>query len=291
MMSRGARALGFAALIIAAVVLFVNFFVFEVNTKTQAVVRQFGQVVRTVDQPGWYIRIPVLQRVVLLPGQDRLLDYNARTTEALTRDQKTVIVDSYTKWSVADPALLLEKVGSIQGAQDRLDDIVWSVTLNEIASRTYDDLIRFARDDIMAAATAEADARAREFGIRVHDIRIRRIDLPEQNAQSVYARMASDRQQVAQAYLAEGEAEATRIRAETDRQVAEILAQAAREAAEIRAAGDAEAARIFAEAYSRDAEFYAFWNSLQVYTEALGEHTTLVVDKDDELARYLLNSQ
>ncbi|MFO7247048.1 MAG: protease modulator HflC [Thermaerobacter sp.] len=290
-MSRGARALGFAALIIAAVVLFVNFFVFEVNTKTQAVVRQFGQVVRTVDQPGWYIRIPVLQRVVLLPGQDRLLDYNARTTEALTRDQKTVIVDSYTKWSVADPALLLEKVGSIQGAQDRLDDIVWSVTLNEIASRTYDDLIRFARDDIMAAATAEADARAREFGIRVHDIRIRRIDLPEQNAQSVYARMASDRQQVAQAYLAEGEAEATRIRAETDRQVAEILAQAAREAAEIRAAGDAEAARIFAEAYSRDAEFYAFWNSLQVYTEALGEHTTLVVDKDDELARYLLNSQ
>jgi len=290
-MSRGARALGFAALIIAAVVLFVNFFVFEVNTKTQAVVRQFGQVVRTVDQPGWYIRIPVLQRVVLLPGQDRLLDYNARTTEALTRDQKTVIVDSYTKWSVADPALLLEKVGSIQGAQDRLDDIVWSVTLNEIASRTYDDLIRFARDDIMAAATAKADARAREFGIRVHDIRIRRIDLPEQNAQSVYARMASDRQQVAQAYLAEGEAEATRIRAETDRQVAEILAQAAREAAEIRAAGDAEAARIFAEAYSRDAEFYAFWNSLQVYTEALGEHTTLVVDKDDELARYLLNSQ
>jgi len=290
-MSRGARALGFAALIIAAVVLFVNFFVFEVNTKTQAVVRQFGQVVRTVDQPGWYIRIPVLQRVVLLPGQDRLLDYNARTTEALTRDQKTVIVDSYTKWSVADPALLLEKVGSIQGAQDRLDDIVWSVTLNEIASRTYDDLIRFARDDIMAAATAEADARAREFGIRVHDIRIRRIDLPEHNAQSVYARMASDRQQVAQAYLAEGEAEATRIRAETDRQVAEILAQAAREAAEIRAAGDAEAARIFAEAYSRDAEFYAFWNSLQVYTEALGEHTTLVVDKDDELARYLLNSQ
>src|SRR5690606_11287695 len=211
--------------------------------------------------------------------------------EALTRDQKTVIVDSYTKWSVADPALLLEKVGSIQGAQDRLDDIVWSVTLNEIASRTYDDLIRFARDDIMAAATAEADARAREFGIRVHDIRIRRIDLPEQNAQSVYARTASDRQQVAEAYLVEGGAEATRIRAETDRQVAESLAQAAREAAEIRAAGDAEAARIFAEAYSRDAEFYAFWNSLQVYTEALGEHTTLVVDKDDELARYLLNSQ
>lgn len=290
-MTRGPKALAVIAVLIGGLVLFLNLFVFEVNTKTQAVIRQFGQVVRTVEEPGWYVRIPVLQRVVLMPGRDRLLDYDARTTEALSLDQKTVIVDSYTKWSIADPALLLEKVGSVQGAQDRLDDIVWSVTLNEIARRTYDDLIRFARDEIMATATAEADAKAREFGIRVHDIRIRRVDLPDQNAQSVYARMASDRQQVAQAYLAEGEAEATRIRAETDRQVSEILAQAAREAAEIRAAGDAEAARVFADAYSRDPEFYAFWNSLQVYSEALGQHTTLVVDKDDELARYLLNSR
>src|ERR1700723_2434318 len=259
-----------------------------------ALITQFGRPVRTVADAGLHRKWPFQS---VLRFDRRLRIYNPRPSEFLTRDKKNLVIENYVAWRIEDPGRFVQSVGDTSAAEMRLHDIIWSGLSAALGTESLDSLVSASADKVQAPSmldllTANADRAAlSQYGIAVTDVRIKRLNLPEQNKQSVFARMRAERERIAMQYRAEGEQQALTIRANADREKEEILSAAYKEAETIRGKGDAEATRIYGEAYSKNPQFYKLTRTLESYKKILDDKTTIILSSDSDLLRILTKGQ
>ena len=270
-----------AAFVAVVVILLGLSSMFVVSEGHSALVLQFGRIVHTDYQPGLHFKLPVLQQVIHV--DKRILSLDAPPERYFTSEKKSVNVDFYVKWRIADNAAYYRATGGdqLQAAQ-RLTPIVKDALRFEFNARTLPDLISGGRKDITERVRAQTDLSARKnLGIAVVDVRIKRIDLPNEVSESVYKRMRAERLQLANELRYTGQEAATRIKADADRQAQVLEADANRDAAKVKGEGDAEAAAIYARAYSKDPEFYAFYRSLAAYRASMETGNGVLILKPD----------
>lgn len=252
---------------------------FVVSEGHSALVLQFGRIVQTDYQPGLHFKLPVIQQVMHF--DKRILSLDAPPERYFTSEKKSVNVDFYVKWRIVDNARYYRSTGGdqLQAAQ-RLTPIVKDALRFEFNARTLPDLISGGRKDITERVRAQTDASARKnLGIAVVDVRIKRIDLPNEVSESVYKRMRAERLQLANELRFTGQESAETIRADADRQGQVLRADARRDAAKIRGEGDAQAAAIYAKAYSQDPEFFRFYRSLAAYRKSFEDGKGVLIMK------------
>lgn len=261
---------------------------YVVDETQRAVKLRFGEVVEDNIEPGLHFKVPVTNTIRKF--DTRLLTLDTDTSRYLTREQKAVIVDSYVKWEVIDPKLYYEATAgdetmAVRLIQPRVDESL----RNAFGRLELQQIIAENRDDLMTGPRKDLDDLMREeLGVAIRDIRIKRIDLPEDVSAAVFERMRSEREREAREWRAQGQEEAERIQANADRRRQVLLAQARERAETLRGEGDAEAARIYSNAYEQDAEFFAFWRSLNAYRKSFeGDDNLLVLEPDSEFFRYL----
>jgi modulator of FtsH protease HflC len=258
---------------------------YAVSETEQAVVTQLGRPVRLVRTPGLHLKVPFLQQLTLF--ENRLLDYDAAPAPVITRDKKNLVVDNYAKWQISDPLKFLQTVQNEAGAQARLDDIIYSKVREQLGLHDLVEVIATKRDPIMRAVTIGSNEAAIAYGIMVVDVRVKRADLPPENAQAVYGRMRTEREREAKRYRSEGQEEALKIRAETDKQKTIMLAEAYQHEQVIRGEGDAAAIRIYAAAFRQDPDFFGLARTLEAYRKSLKGKTTLMLPPQMEFLKYL----
>ena len=260
--------------------------VFIVDERQQVVILQLGKPVRTITEPGLYFKLPIpFQNAVTF--DDRLLEYDVAPEEVLSKDKKTLIVDNYVRWRISDPLLFLQTVQAIPNAVTRLDDIVYSELRQELGKHNMSEIIFETREEIMEIVTKASDKSTDQYGIEVVDVRIKRVDLPRENEESIYARMDAERQRQANKFRSEGEEEAQKIRALTEKDKTIILATAYKESQEIRGEGEAKALEIYANAFNKDPDFYEFTRTLEAYKKIIDKKTTLILPADSKLFKTL----
>ena len=279
----------------AAVGLLLVYLTFFTMRETEfALVTQFGRPVRTLGAAGLHVKWPYQS---VLRFDRRLRIYDPRPSEFLTRDKKNLVVENYVAWRIEDPDRFVKSVGDAAAAEMRLHDIVWSGLSAALGTLDLESLVSASPDKVQAAPmldllTTSADRAAlAQYGIRVVDVRIKRLNLPEQNKQSVFARMRAERERIAMQYRAEGEEQALVIRANADREKEEVLSAAYKEAETIRGQGDAEATRIYGEAYSKNPRFYKLVRTLESYKKVLDDKTTIILNSDSALLRVLTQGE
>jgi membrane protease subunit HflC len=279
------RKIVIAIVLVIVIVIVLSGSVFTVDETEQTIVTRLGKYVRTVSEPGLSFKVPFVEKVHKF--EDRVLEYDAAAAPIITSDKKHLVIDNYARWRIVDPLKLYQTVRDESGAQARLDDIVFSEIREELARHTLTEIVSVNREAIMEKVHKQCDDKAREYGIEVMDVRIKRADLPGEVAHSVYARMKAERQRIAKKYRSEGEEEAVKIRAQTDKEKTILLAESYRIAEKLKGEGDAEAIKIYAEAFEKDPEFYAFVRTLKAYEKSLKRDTTIVLPSDSELFQYL----
>ena len=260
---------------------------FVVSEGQSALLLQFGRIMRTDYAPGLHFKLPVVQQV--LHFDKRILSLDAQPERYFTSEKKSVNVDFYVKWRIADNAAYYRATAGeqLQAAQ-RLIPIVKDALRFEFNARTLQDLISGGRKDITERVRQQTDASAQKnLGIAVVDVRIKRIDLPDEVSESVYKRMRAERLQLANELRYTGQEAAEKIKADADRQGQVLRADAERDAAKVRGEGDAQAAAIYAQAYSQDPEFFAFYRSLAAYKKSFEDGSgVLILKPDSEFLRY-----
>ncbi|HFQ92254.1 MAG TPA: protease modulator HflC [Chromatiales bacterium] len=264
---------------------------FTVKEWERAALFKFGEIVRTDYEPGLHFKIPIVNNIRKFDGRIQTLD--ADPERYLTAEKKNVIVDSFVKWRIDDVAPYYTTMGGdTVRANIRLSQIIKDGLRSEFGKRTIQDVISGERKKIMDILLVNTAAQAKEFGIRVVDVRIKRIDLPEDISNSVYRRMEAERARTAKDLRSKGAEAAERIRADADRQRTVILAEAYREAEQTRGQGDAKAAEIYANAFNQDPEFYSFYRSLNAYKATFkSENDILVLEPDSDFFRYFKSVQ
>jgi membrane protease subunit HflC len=282
------------AIIAVLIVFFASTCAYIVNEGQSAILVQFGRIVEAGVKPGLHFKLPApLQQA--LRFDRRILTIESAPERWQTSERKDVSVDFYVKWRVSDPSTYYTSVGGDETrAQQRLTPIVKNGLRTAINSRTLQEVVSSARTDLTQALVQAANKDAENLGIQIVDVRIKQINLPEESLvlRSVYERMRSERKQVADALRAEGNEAALRIKSNADRQAQVLKAEAYRDAAKTRGEGDAKAAEIYAGAYGHDAEFYAFYRSLEAYRDSLTtQNGVLVLDSKSEFLRYLQDSK
>ena len=274
---------------IGAILVFLGFTsIFIVDETEQVVVLQFGKPVRIITEPGLHMKVPfpIQEKNVF---DNRLLEYDSPPEEILSKDKKSLIVDNYVRWKIVDPLQFLKTVQAIPTALSRMDDIVYSELRRELGTHDMVEIITENREELMEKVTVASNRATRDYGIEVVDVRIRRVDLPSQNEESIYARMDAERKRQANKFRSEGEEEAQKIRATTDRDKTIILADAYKQAERIRGEGDAKAVEVYADAYSADPKFYEFVRTLDAYKKIIDDKTMLVLPSDSRLFKLLLD--
>ena len=274
----------FIIIIIAALAFFTT--VYIVDETEQVVVLAFGKPVKTITKPGLNFKLPAPLQVVVTFDK-RLLEYDVPPEEVLSMDKKTLIMDNYVRWRIVDPLLFLQTVQAVPTAKTRLDDIVYSELRQELGTHDMVEIITETRDLIMDKVTAASNEESEKYGIEVVDVRIRRVDLPSENEASIYARMEAERNRKANMFRSEGEEEAQKIRAKTERDKTVILADAYKISQEIRGKGEARALDIYASSFSKDPKFYKFVRTLETYEKVIDKKTTLVLPGDSKLFKEL----
>lgn len=254
---------------------------FTVHQTQKAIVLQLGDPLQEVYGPGLHFKLPFIQKVLLFDA--RVLDYNASSREAYTVDKKTIVLDNFARWRISDPLQFYRTMRTIQGAQARLDDVVYSQLRALVGAYTLTQVVSSDRATIMERVTQKASDLMKPYGVEVLDVRIKRADLPADNQRAIFDRMRAERERQAKQYRSEGVEESTRIRSDADRQKAVILAEAARDAQVVRGEGDARAAAIFAGAYSKAPEFYSFQRWLETMRKGLKENSTMVLSNEAPL--------
>ncbi|MFB3827377.1 MAG: protease modulator HflC [Bryobacteraceae bacterium] len=276
----------------AALILYLSFY--SVRETEFVLVVQFGQPLYTVTDAGLHAKWPFQTALYF---DRRLRVYNPRPSEFLTRDKKNLVVENYVVWRIQDPQRFVQTVGDATAAEMRLHDIIWSGLSAALGTHDLESIVSTSPDKLEAARmldnlTALTDRAALDqYGITVVDVRIKRLNLPEQNKQSVYARMRAERERIARQYRAEGEEQALSIRADADRQREEILSVAYKQAEKVRGEGDAESTRIYGQAYSRNPRLYKLLRTLEAYKKVLDDKTTAVLSSDSELLRVLTHGE
>jgi len=262
---------------------------FTVPQWMQAVVVRLGDPVRTVREPGLYMKLPFVQEVLYFDR--RILDYDAQPRELLTVDKQQLVVDNYARFRIIDPLQYYRTVRNEAGAQSRLDDILYSNVRETLGRHTLREIVSEKRTELLEQVTKRSDENARGYGIEVIDVRVKRVDLPEKNEQNVFSRMRTERERLAKKFRAEGEEEARKITSGADKEVRILMADARRQADIERGTGDALAVKIFADAYGRDPAFYEFVRTLEAYRKTLGEGTTLILSPSSQFFRLLKEAE
>jgi len=256
--------------------------VFTIDETRQVVILQFGEPVRIIKTPGLHFKLPAPLQVAQR-FDDRLLEYDVPPEEILSKDKKSLIVDNYVRWRITDPLLFLQTVQTEPIAKTRIDDIVYSELRRELGTHNMSEIITENRELIMEKVTRESAIATKPYGIEVVDVRLKRVDLPQNNEQSIYRRMQAERIRQANKFRSEGEEESQKIKASTDKDKTIILANAYKEAEEVKGEGEAKAVDIYARAFSKDPDFYEFYRTLETYKIILDKKTTLVLPTNSKL--------
>jgi modulator of FtsH protease HflC len=290
-----------AAILLLVVIVGYSTF-FTVYQTRQALVVRLGQPVRIITDPGLNAKVPFIDSVIYIDKRILAIESPAQEVIASSQDQSNnavqtgdrlgaqagerLVVDAFARYRITDPLKFYQTVGP-DGASSQLSILLNSALRRVLGAATLADAVRNRREELMGQMRDQLDRDAQPFGIHVVDVRIRRVDLPEQNSQAVYQRMQTERQREAQQFRAEGSQKATEIRAKADRDVTVLLADANSQAQTIRGQGDAERNRIFAEAYGQDPDFFNFYRSMQAYDNSMQHsNTNLVLKPDSDFFRY-----
>ena len=271
----------------AFVLIVINAAVYTVDEREKAIIVKFGEVIRYEDKPGLHFKLPFINSVRYFDA--RILTLDAEPQPFLTKEKKKVLVDYFVKWRIVDLLKFYVTLGgNKQSGGVLLSQLINSGLRDEFGKRTIHEVISGDRRKIMEILSVAADRETRGYGIQVVDVRIQRVDLPNEVSQSVYQRMEAERARTAKELRAQGAEAAEKIRADADRQREVLLAEAYRDAERLRGEGDARATAIYAQAYSRDPEFYSFYRSLNAYKESFKDKTDImVVDPSADFFKYL----
>ncbi len=273
-------------ILIAVAIILVLSSIYQVDEINQAIVLQFGAPVATVTTPGLHLKLPWPFQAVTYFDK-RLLDYDSSPTEILTQDKKNLLLDNYAKWRIVDPLKFFISVHDENGAQARLDDIIYSELRVELGKHDVEEVVTTNREELMLKVTARTNEAAKAYGIEVVDVRIKRADLPPQNEKSVFERMRAERKRIANQYRSEGEEEALKIRAAADSLKVVLMAEAYRESQTVRGAAEAKAIDIYAKSFGKDPEFYDFFRSMEAYKKIIDSTTVLVLPPETEWLKWL----
>jgi membrane protease subunit HflC len=304
--------IGTAILTFFAVIIVMDGF-YVVNETEQAIITQFGNPVdEAITEPGLNFKIPFIQKVNYF--EKRYLEWDGDRNQVPTKDKKFIFVDTYARWQITDPLQYFQRLGDERGAQSRIDDILDGETRNAIAANDLVELIRSTnrepisdgiiadivndsletiqtgRDAIQEQIQNLANERAKDLGIAVLDFRFKRINYVEEVRQTVYDRMVSERNRIADKFRSEGQGESSRINGEKERELLRIQSEAFREAETIRGKADAEAAAIYNQAYNRSRsarDLYDFTKSMEAYVSTIDKGTSLIISIDSEFYKYL----
>jgi membrane protease subunit HflC len=262
---------------------------FTVSQYQQALVLQFGAVREFIKDPGLHVKMPFIQNVLYF--DNRVLEVDPPAQQVILGDQKRVDVDAYARFRITDPLRFYQTVTNELGARSRLASIINSSMRRVLGSTTLAAVLSAERERIMANILREVGDEAKRFGIDIVDVRLRRADLPGQTSQAIYDRMKSERDREAKEARGQGQEQALQIRARADRDKIVLLAEAQREAQVVRGEGDGLAIKIYADAFGKDPQFFAFYRSMQAYSNALGSSdTTMVLSPDIEFLRFFGDS-
>lgn len=266
---------------------------FVVHQKEFVVVKQFGKIVSTFETPGLYAKIPFIQSTQRVSTATIL--YDLPVSDVITKDKKSMIADNYVLWKVTEPKRYIQTLNAVEArANERVEAAVYNATKNVISSMTQDEVIAARGDLLTDLVTTQANSDIGSYGISIIQSQIKTLDLPDDNKSAVYERMISERNNIAESYRAAGDAQAQKIRNETDRTVTEMTATAEADAAKIEAQGEASYMQILSNAYNDadKAEFYTFLRSLDALKASFtGSNKTIILDKDSELVRMLYGIQ
>jgi modulator of FtsH protease HflC len=287
----GYTKVGIFLLILLALLIFTISNIFIVKEGEYRVIRQFGEVVRIESSPGLSYKIPFIQSVSTLPKYQ--MTYDVSEAEINTKDKKRMIIDNYAIWRIQDPKKMISNARTVEKAESRMEEFIYSVVRAELGQLNYDEIIndeKSSRGSLNDRVTKMVNELLTQdnYGIVLVDVRMKRTDLPAENEQSVYTRMISERESKAQEYLSMGDAQKNRIIADTDREVKEMLAKAKADAEVIRAEGEGEAAKIYNLSFSKDPSFYELYRTLESYKKTINEKSVIVLPSDSPYARLLL---
>lgn len=264
---------------VAIVFAFSTFFM--VNQTEQAVIFQFGDPVRIVKNPGLNLKIPFVQNV--LHFDTRLQEINTEDKEVIAADQKRLIINAFVKYKIIDPVLYYTTVRDENGFKNKFSTILDSSLRQVIGEIPLNNLLSEKRSDVMEKIQDVVDAKAKQFGVEIVDVRITRSDLPEANSAAIYKRMQTDREREAKEIRAEGDENAKKIRANTDKERIFLLSEARKKAEILMGEGDAAANKIYAKSYSKDPEFFDFYRSMGAYRNSLnGKNTKMIISHDND---------
>lgn len=275
-----------------AVLILASLTLYTVDQRQNVIVFQLGEIVDVKKQPGLYFKLPLVQNVRYF--DTRVLTLDAADPERfITSEKKNVLVDSFVKWRIVDVKQYYVSVGGDETrAQTRLQQTINDGLRAEFGKRTVHDVISGERDQIMAILRQKADQDARKIGVQVLDVRLKRVDLPQEVNESVYRRMEAERKRVANELRSTGSAEAEKIRADADRQREIIIAEAYRDAQRTKGEGDARASAIYASAFSQNPEFYAFYRSMEAYRQSFkNKGDVLVLEPNSAFFKYMKTPQ
>ena len=259
--------------------------VFTVNEIQKAIILQFGDPKRVIQEAGLNFKIPFIQNVVLL--DKRILNLDTPSEEIIAKDQKRLIVDSFARFVIKDPLKFYISVGNERVARSRLSTIINSRIRGVLGQEELATLVSKERARLMDKITKDVNTEASQFGIEIIDVRIKRADLPQANSEAIYRRMQTERLREAKEFRAQGAEIAQTIKSTADKEVTIILAEANKKSEILKGEGDGKRNKIFADAFGRDADFFSFYRAMQSYEKALiGGETSLILSPDSEFFRF-----
>jgi modulator of FtsH protease HflC len=276
-----------AGLLLAALTL-LSMSIFTLDQRQFAIVRQFGEIKRVMEEPGLKFKWPLIQDVRFFDRRILTLD-TAEPERFITSEKKNVLVDLYVKWRIIDVEQYYISVGGDEArARTRLQQTINAGLREEFGKRTVHEVVSGEREKIMEQMRDKADQDTRKIGVKIVDVRLRRVDLPTEVSESVYRRMEAERKRVANELRSQGAAEAEKIRADADKQREIIVAEAYRDAQQVKGEGDAKATAFYGQAFGQNPEFYAFYRSLEAYRQSFRTKAdVVVVDPSSDFFRYL----
>ena len=280
---------GFVLLLAVAVVIAMSTFI--VHERELAIKFKLGEIVESDYEPGIYFQIPIINNVRKFDS--RILTMDTPSERFLTAEKKNVIVNSFAKWKIVDPkTFYTATAGDERQAIARMASIINNELKGQIASKNMREVISGERAEIMQVVTDNAGVKIRDLGIELIDVRVKKVELPDNVSTNVYRRMATERQTVAKEFRSRGEEKAKQIRANADRQREEILAEAYRKSEEIRGKGDATAAKTYADSYNQDKEFYSFYRSMKAYEVSFGNNQDIILlSPDSDFFKFFKDSK
>ncbi len=284
--------LGIALVASVILLIILSLSLFVVDQRQNALVFRFGEIVSIKKQPGLFFKLPLIENVRFFDVRILTID-SAEPERFLTSEKKNVLVDLFVKWRISDvEKYYISVAGEETRAQTRLLQTINDGLRAEFGNRTVHDVVSGERDQIMELMRTKANEDAGKIGVEVLDVRVKRVDLPQEVSQSVYSRMDAERKRVANELRSTGAAESEKIRADADRQREVIIAEAYRAAQHIKGDGDAKATAIYSRAYGQNPEFYAFYRSLEAYRQSFkNKSDVLVLEPNSEFFKYFKNSK